>query len=222
MWQVYTLTNHSYVRIQLPRIFSLLSGNACKELSIVWVWSCSCTVIPPARNTWPETLNYCVVGRRKVGPFICTATFARCKLMNRAEIAQSVWRLSTCWRVRGLNSSGGNIFLFSTPYLHWLWSLPSTLYNRHRPSFPGGKSGKNVYLNVQSHLMATLRMSRRIPLLPLCKCIPFYRRTLPLQLNDICFYRQDSVVSRSDIQSNEIKDVDNFPGRFLCVWIIAS
>jgi hypothetical protein len=57
MWDVYTVMNQSYVRIQFPLVFRLLSANSCKELSIVWVWSCSCPVIPPARNTWPETLK---------------------------------------------------------------------------------------------------------------------------------------------------------------------
>jgi len=53
-----------------------------------------------------------------------------------AGIAQSVWRLTTGWTVRGLNPGGGEIFPTCPDRP---WGPTSLLYNGYRV-FPGGKA----------------------------------------------------------------------------------
>jgi hypothetical protein len=70
-----------------------------------------------------------------------------------AGIAQSVWRLTTGWTVRGSNSGGGE-FLRTCPDRPW--GPPSLLYNECRLSFLGVKQpGRGV--NHLPHLLPRLK-----------------------------------------------------------------
>jgi hypothetical protein len=54
-------------------------------------------------------------------------------IINVGRVAQSVWRMTTSWTVRGSNSGGGEIFRTRPD------RPPSLLYNGYRV-FPGGKA----------------------------------------------------------------------------------
>ena len=58
------------------------------------------------------------------------------------RVAQSVWRLATCWTVRGSNIGGDEMFRTCPDRP---WGPPSLLYNGYRV-FPGGKkrSGRDA------------------------------------------------------------------------------
>jgi hypothetical protein len=55
---------------------------------------------------------------------------------DRGRVAQSVWRLTTGWMVRGPNPGGGEIFRTCPDRS---WGPPSPLYNGYRV-FLGGKA----------------------------------------------------------------------------------
>jgi len=66
---------------------------------------------------------------------------------------------------------------------------------------------------MHSHLVLTLRISRYIPLLPLCKCIAFYRETFTFTIELRIVFTDKIVLSVGPISKvTKIKDVDNFPG----------
>jgi hypothetical protein len=58
-----------------------------------------------------------------------------CILLYVGRLAQSVWRLTTSWTVRGSNPGGDEIFSGCPDRS---WGPPSLLYNGYRV-FPGGK-----------------------------------------------------------------------------------
>jgi len=96
-----------------------------------------------------------------------------------AAIAPSV-RLPTCWKVRGSNPGGGEIF---RTYPDRPCDPTSLLYNGYRV-FRGGKGGRDVALTTTPpHLVPRSWKSRAIPLLPLWGRVACYRvkhyRTLP-------------------------------------------
>jgi len=61
--------------------------------------------------------------------------FTFIRILPVGRVAQSVWRLTTGWTVRGSNPGGGEIFRTRPDRP---WGPPSLLYNGYRV-FPGGK-----------------------------------------------------------------------------------
>jgi hypothetical protein len=78
-------------------------------------------------------------------------------------VAQSVWRLTTGWMVRGSNPGVGEIF-HTRPDRSW--GPPSLLYNGYRV-YPGGKAAGAWCRPHHLLLVPRFRKSRAIPLLTL-------------------------------------------------------